>query len=137
MADKRFDDAAARIYRALELYGQIIFKEVARCDNSKVKPDVIPAHLRDTFKTKYYDPYTKHLKLPQTATFEYLNAMGHEAGKRFFKMETEIKKIQTNRNQSILAHGTSPVSESGAESILKTVSTFVGQTDFFDFPKLP
>lgn len=137
MADKRFDDAAARIYRALELYGQIIFKEVARCDNSKVKLDIIPAHLRDTFKTKYYDSYTKHLKLPQTATFEYLSAMGHEAGKRFFKMEKEIRNIQTNRNQSILAHGTSPVSESAAESILKTVSEFVGQTGFFDFPKLP
>ncbi len=137
MADKRFDDAAARIYRALELYGQIIFKEVARCDNSKVKLHIIPDHLKDTFEKKYYDPYTKHLKLPQTATFEYLNAMGHESGKRFFKMEKEIKNIQTNRNQSILAHGISPVSESGAESILKTVSTFVGQTDFFDFPKLP
>jgi len=137
IADKRFDDAAARIYRALELYGQIVFKEVARCDNSKVKPNIIPALLKETFERKYYDPYTKHLKLPLHATFEYLSAMGHEAGKRYFKMEKEIKNIQSNRNRSILAHGTSPVSESAAESILKTVSEFVGQTDFFDFPKLP
>ncbi|MBA4368350.1 MAG: TIGR02710 family CRISPR-associated protein [Desulfobacterium sp.] len=137
MADKRFDDAAARIYRSLELYGQIVFKQVSKCDNSKVKLDVIPDLLKEAFKQKYYDPYTKHLKLPLSATFEYLRAMGHEAGARFYKMEKEIKNIQSNRNLSILAHGVSPVSESGAESILNTVSTFVGETDFFDFPKLP
>ncbi|MGB9498183.1 MAG: TIGR02710 family CRISPR-associated CARF protein [Dissulfuribacterales bacterium] len=137
IADKRYDDAAARVYRALELYGQIIFKEVAKCDNSKVKPAVIPDTLRDEFNRKYYDPYTKHLKLPQTATFEYLKAMGHEAGNRFFKNHKEIKNIQSNRNASILAHGRTPVSEKGAESIFRTVSGFVGETDFFDFPKLP
>lgn len=137
MADKRFDDAAARIYRALELYGQIIFKDVAKCENSKVKLNIIPDRLRDDFKKKYFDPYTKHLKLPQTATFEYLKAMGHEAGNRFFKNLNEIKNIQSNRNSSILAHGRTPVSEKGAESIFKTVSGFVDETDFFDFPKLP
>ncbi len=137
MADKRFDDAAARIYRALELYGQIIFKGVAKCDNSKVKLNIIPDRLRDDFKKKYFDPYTKHLKLPLTATFEYLQAMGHEAGTRFFKNQKEIKNIQSNRNASILAHGRKPVTEKGAESIFNTVSTFVGETNFFNFPKLP
>ncbi len=137
MADKRFDDAAARIYRALELYGQIVFKEVAGCDNSKVKLNVIPGHLKEKFRKKYYDDYTKHLKLPLQATFEYLSAMGNEAGKRFFKKEKEIKKIQYNRNQSILAHGKTPVSEAGAKSILETVTRFVGNPEVFDFPQLP
>lgn len=137
MADKRFDDAAARVYRALELYGQIRFREVAKCDNSKVKPSVIPDSLRDEFGCKYYDPYKKYLKLPLTATFEYLRAMGDEAGIRFFKKEKEIKNIQSNRNFSILAHGIKPVGEKAAKSIFDTVSSFVEETDFFDFPKLP
>lgn len=137
MEDKRFDDAAARIYRALELYGQIVFKKVAGCDNSRVKLNIIPENLKSKFEKKYYDSYTKHLKLPMSATFEYLNSMGNNAGKRFFKMEKEIKKIQTNRNHSILAHGINPVSEHGAESILKTVCEFIEKTDSFDFPKLP
>lgn len=137
MEDKRFDDAAARIYRALELYGQVIFKQVACCDNSKVKLHIIPNRLQDAFKKKYYDPYTKHLKLPLRATYEYLREMNHEAGRRFFKMEKEIKNVQSNRNNSILAHGINPVSEKGAASILKTVCEFIGDTDFFDFPKLP
>ena len=137
MDDERFDDAAARIYRALELYGQIVFKQAAGCNNSKVKLNIIPDYLRDSFKTKYYDPYTKHLKLPLRATYEYLKAMDNKAGIRFFKMEKEIKNIQSSRNNSILAHGINPVSKKGAESILNTVCKFIGQVDFFNFPKLP
>lgn len=137
MRDKRFDDAAARIYRALELYGQILFKEIAGCDNSKVKPSVIPETIREEFTRKYLDPYTKHLKLPLQATFEFLRASGHEAGIRFFKQAKEIKNIQSNRNTSILAHGLQPVSENAANSILETIAGFVNETGFFDFPKLP
>ncbi|MFZ2634109.1 MAG: TIGR02710 family CRISPR-associated CARF protein [Desulfosalsimonadaceae bacterium] len=137
MQDKRFDDAAARIYRALELYGQILFKEVAGCDNSKVKPSVIPESLREEFNRKYFDSYIKHLKLPLQATFEFLRAMGHEAGERFYKNKKDIENIQSNRNYSILAHGLNPVSEKAAQSILATISTFVQETEFFDFPKLP
>lgn len=136
MADQRFDDAAARIYRALELFGQIRFKEVAKCDNSKVKLTVIPEHLREDFKKKYYDSYKKHLKLPLTATFEYLKAMGDKDGQRFFNQLKEIKNIQSIRNLSVLAHGIKSVSRHEAESIFQTVSDFVGETDFFDFPKL-
>ena len=37
-----FEDASARIYRALEMYGQVNFQEVAGCRNSEVAPDKIP-----------------------------------------------------------------------------------------------
>jgi CRISPR-associated protein (TIGR02710 family) len=137
MQDKRFDDAAARIYRALELYGQILFKQVAHCDNSKVKPSVIPEKIRAEFERKYFDSYTKDLKLPLKATFECLREMGHEAGERFFKNKKEIENIQSNRNYSILAHGINPVTEKAAQSIFAKVSEFVQETEFFDFPQLP
>ena len=95
--DKRFDDATARIYRALELYGQAFFEEVAGCSNSKVKPDLIPEKLRQEFVRKYLDPGSRLLKLPLTATFIYLNAMGHDAGARYFEREKELKNITSNR----------------------------------------
>jgi hypothetical protein len=93
--------------------------------------------LSDDFNRKYFDPYIKHLKLPLSATFEYLKEMGHEAGERFFKNKKEIENIQSNLNYSILAHGINPVTEKAAQSIFSTVSDFVQETDFFDFPKLP
>ncbi|MBW1703162.1 MAG: TIGR02710 family CRISPR-associated protein, partial [Deltaproteobacteria bacterium] len=134
--EKRYDDATARSYRALELYGQVFFEEVAGCSNAKVKPELIPEKLREEFARKYRDPGSHLLKLPLTATFHYLNVVGHDAGARYFKREKELKKVTSNRNQSILAHGIKPVSEKAINSIFETVSDFVQVTNFFDFPSL-
>jgi len=137
IADKKYDDAAARVYRALELYGQIKFQDVADCNNDNVKLETIPVELRDKFLRKYLDPRRKTLKLPQTATFEFLKAKKHEAGIRFFERQKEMKNIQKNRNDSILAHGIKSVSEKANESIFSTVTEFVQEKYFFDFPELP
>jgi CRISPR-associated protein (TIGR02710 family) len=136
MDDRRFDDAAARIYRALELYGQICFEKHIGCSNDKVKPSKIPQELRDEFIRKYRDPHSDMMKLPLQATFSVLRNTGHEAGERFFKFEDKIKNIQSARNKSILAHGVQPVTEYAAQSILETVTDFVQMKDYFDFPKM-
>ena len=135
--DKRYDDAAARIYRALELYGQIAFQKTAGCSNDKVKPEILPESIKGEFIRKYRDPYRQLLKLPLAATFEFLKASGNSAGLRYFDRKKEIKNIQSNRNASILAHGIKPVSAKAVNSIFKTVSDFVQITDFFNFPELP
>ncbi|SPD72995.1 conserved hypothetical protein [uncultured Desulfobacterium sp.] len=137
ISDRRYDDAAARIYRALELYGQIIFQEVAGCHNDRVPQEAIPEHLRKEFCRKYRDPGRDALKLPQTATFEFLKGKGHEVGLRFFERHKAIKDIQSNRNGSILAHGINPISEKAINMIFETVIDFVQESYFFDFPKLP
>jgi len=134
--DKSFDDAAARLYRALELYGQICFEKQIGCSNDRVKPAKIPQELRDEFIRKYGEPHHEILKLPLQATFTVLRAVGHDAGQRFFDFLEEIKNIQSARNKSILAHGVQPVSAHAAQSILDTVTDFVQMKDFFDFPKL-
>ncbi len=137
MADKRYDDAAARIYQALELYGQIIFQEVVGCSNSEVRPDLVPEEIREEFVKKYSDGHKKVLKLPLRATFEFLKCKGNEAGIRFFERIKEIKNIQSSRNDSILAHGIRPVGEKAAKSIWQTVSDFLKFEKVFDFPLLP
>jgi CRISPR-associated protein (TIGR02710 family) len=134
--DKRFDDASARIYRALELYGQICFEKKIGCSNDKVKSGKIPQKLHDEFNSKYLEPNTGMMKLPLQATYIVLRAVGHEAGDRFFTYEDKIKNIQSSRNKSILAHGIQPVNEHTAHSTLETVTDFVQMKDYFDFPKL-
>lgn len=137
MTDKRYDDAAARIYRALELFGQIIFHEVVGCSNNEVRPDMVPSEIREDFVMKYFDRTKKVLKLPMTATFEFLKCIGNEAGMRFFENIKEIKNIQSSRNESILAHGIRPVEEYAAARIWATVSGFLKFENAFDFPMLP
>lgn len=137
MLDQRYDDAAARAYRALELYGQICFHEAACFANDSVDPGIVPEKIREEFVRKYQDPRTLKLKLPLAATFQYLNAIGHEAGVRFFERQEKLRNIQINRNQSILAHGIRPVSGHAMASIFETVADFVGVRPSFDFPLLP
>lgn len=137
MADKRYDDAAARIYRALELYGQIIFQETVGCSNSSVSLDMVPIEIREEFKGKYFDKHKKVLKLPMSATFDFLRVLRNEVGIRFFERTKEIKNIQSNRNDSILAHGIRPINSNSAESIWKTISDFLKFENTFDFPPLP
>lgn len=137
MADKRYDDAAARIYRTLELYGQVNFEETAGCPTDAVTPDVIPEEIRKDFVKKYRDNRKNTLKLPMTATFEYLKRVGHPAGVRFFERHKKIKDVQSNRNSSILAHGIKPVTETAINSIFSTVSECVGFENIFDLAQLP
>jgi len=136
IADGRFDDASARIYRALELYGQIVFTEATGLKNDGVPPEAVPLEIKDTFSCKYLDSDTGKLKLPLSATFEFLKAKGHPAGITFFEKMEEMKKIQSSRNKSILAHGIQPVTEKGVRSLFSTVWEFVGAKESFDFPKL-
>lgn len=137
IASGSYDDAAARIYRALELYGQLIFEEVTGCSNSNVNMDKIPEVIRDEFLQKYSDPQNAIIKLPLQATFRFLQVLDHEAGNRFFQNLEEIKKIQSNRNESILAHGIKPVTENAVKKIFQVVSDFTGFRVAFDFPLLP
>lgn len=137
MLDGRYDDAAARIYRALELYGQIEFLQEVGCSNSQVPIKAIPDNLRDEYAQRYRDPASGALKLPLHATFRYLKEKDRESGHRYFRNIDKIKDIQSNRNRSILAHGTNPVSERACLSIFETVASFVGVNDFYDFPQLP
>ena len=134
--DKSFDDAAARIYRALELYGQLCFQKAMGCSNDKAKPEKIPQALRDEFIRKYCDPHTNLMKLPLQATFMVLQSAGHVEGQRFFECEKKIKDIQSSRNHSILAHGIQPVTEHSAQSIMETVTDFVQMNEYFNFPAL-
>ncbi len=137
IAEGHYDDAAARIYRALEFYGQILFQQATGCSNSSVPEDKIPETIRADYVQKYTDPSDKIIKLPLQATFNFLKESGHEAGSRFFENLEEIKKIQSNRNESILAHGIKPVTGNAVDKILQVVSDFTGFKTAFYFPCLP
>ena len=137
IADKRNDDAAARIYRALELYGQLCFLQVTGSENDSVDPDIVPEKIRDDYIRRYLDRSSGTLKLPLQATFNFLECKGHGAGIRFKQQLKKIKNIQSNRNKSILAHGLAPVSDGAVKSIFNTVADFVQFNNSYDFPLLP
>ncbi|MFZ2323281.1 MAG: TIGR02710 family CRISPR-associated CARF protein [Ignavibacteriaceae bacterium] len=105
----KYDDAIARLYRAIEMLGQIEFEKSFNCLTSDVQLFSIPENLRDDINNKYYDNKDGKIKLPLFATFDFLKKIDNEVGVRFYDKFNLIKKILHLRNNSILAHGNNPL----------------------------
>ncbi|MDT3697229.1 MAG: TIGR02710 family CRISPR-associated CARF protein [Ignavibacterium sp.] len=101
----KFDDAVARLYRTLEMIGQIEFEKVFNCSTSDVRIENIPTEFADEINAKYLDSKDNKIKLPLFATFDLLNKHNNPLGIKFFENIENIKKVLQLRNNSILAHG--------------------------------
>jgi len=116
-AERRFeegkiDDAILRIYRLSEMIAQERLINNYGIDTSNVKPDQIPANLRDEFVRRYKNSMDNKIKLPQGASFELLCALDDELGRAFERNKKTFLDIQSSRNQSYLAHGFSSSKDS-------------------------
>ena len=142
----KYDDAFARLYRAVEMAGQIAFTRRFGYQTKEVPPEIIPAtgagrseNLREEFVRKYADEKTGMLKLPLTATYTVLSAVGDELGKRFDEHRETVQKFLHIRNNSILAHGIKPVKKEHYEEYQPFAMSLIGvkDDDLPQFPKLP
>ncbi len=111
----KYDDAVARLYRSLEMIAQIeaakdSFLNIENASN--VRKEQIPIQLREEYIRKYKDSKTDQLKIPCQALFNLLAHVNNKVGLAYKKNEEEFRKLLSARNDSILAHGQTPVSES-------------------------
>src|SRR5690606_39155067 len=135
----RFEDAAARLYRAMELQAQLWLAEATgdlfihgRCkreDTTRI-PEVVRA-------LPFCTPDEEgRIKLSQEQCFRALAALGHsratiiaadldakdESGKSRSRWRTATEK----RNTSILAHGVQPIDRQGFDQMKDLASEFLG-----------
>ncbi|MBK7380371.1 MAG: TIGR02710 family CRISPR-associated protein [Ignavibacteriales bacterium] len=134
----KYDDSIARLYRAIEMIGQIEFEREFKCDTSDVLIQNIPTEFIEEIKTKYYDAKDGKVKLPLFATFDLLNKVKNNIGNRFFNNFEKIKKVLHLRNNSILAHGIRPLNEKEFNEALLLVEDLLKETEtIIDIPNLP
>lgn len=116
--ESRFDDAVARIYRALEKLAQVRLAEQS-IRTSDVQPEQIPDSLSQEFREKYTDQRDGRIKLPLYASFRLLKAVGvgDEMGQRYFDCEKQLLQVLDIRNNSKLAHGDKPVDRGNYQKI--------------------
>lgn len=135
--EARYDDAVARIYRAMEKIAQIKLKTYKIDNTSNVKLDKIPPTLREEFKSKYTDDNGK-IRLPLYASYRLLHELNDPLGDKFFKKEKEIKSILDKRNNSKLAHGDVPIDKDTYEELLNIFLNFfeIKKREIPQFPKL-
>ncbi|MBV8454980.1 MAG: TIGR02710 family CRISPR-associated protein [Deltaproteobacteria bacterium] len=132
----RFDDATARLYRALELLGQCAFEKHLGASTGDAPLERLPEQLRSEYERKYRSAEGK-LELPLFAAFEALEKSGVEIGQRFAADFEAIKKVLSGRNNSILAHGVQPISRHAAESFMEILKRYLPtNAKLVEFPKL-
>lgn len=119
MDDQRWDDATARLYRAIEATAQFYLAGHGIPETGKVPFDRLPESLR----TKFSPPSSGTVKLGLQDAWELLRSLSPDTAQPFFSAGLASKGDGNNhsplqeRNSSILAHGFSPVSSTVAEKL--------------------
>ncbi len=118
--ESRYDDAVARLYRAVEAMAQWPLAERhGIADTGAVPPDKIPERLRSELRPR--DDGAFELGLQNA--YRLLEALGDPLSARFrhLNLHHPQQSPLAERNQSILAHGWKPVSSQGCEALWKKV----------------
>jgi len=127
---KRFDDAVARLYRAIELLAQIRLKIQYRIDPSKITEETIKS-LPDKAKTFLSELYEKSkdnkgiLKIALTKCYELLLSLEDPIGIYYSEVKNKFLDALKKRNFSILAHGENPISEEDFQQVAGFQTEFI------------
>jgi CRISPR-associated protein (TIGR02710 family) len=131
-----YDDAVARLYRAVEAHGQIRLEREHRL-KSKTRLDYPPPNLHGTSSPQLREHGFPRLGLRDL--YDLLRYLGDPLGEDFASssLAGPESPLET-RNNSILAHGFDPVTKEGFQSfwdpVLKLVN--VQEHELVSFPKL-
>lgn len=124
-AQSRYDDAVARLYRALELLAQARLKMQHEIDTSDVNPEKLPEPLRK----KYQGTNGSRATLALTPAFALLLDLSQfhnePLGKLYQVHRQRLREFLKIRNSSILAHGTIPVTEADYRKALNFFESFL------------
>lgn len=131
----KYDDAIVRLYRALELGGQIAVQKTLGCGTDKVPVERLPASLRDEYQQRY-QRQPNFVQLALDATYRLLEALDQPEGKQFASRAEQFRKIQSARNGSWLAHGLGPCHAETYESLSLLVREILEIAEGPSFPKL-
>lgn len=133
----KFDDAAARLYRLVEMIAQIEVWQLSQAKTENFPLEEIPLALREEFARRYRSERDGQIKLGLEASYQLLQEKRNEIGQRFFQDRGRFDRLQQARNRSILAHGVTPIEEERARELLNFVSSLMPLWDEPRFPKLP
>ena len=119
----KYDDAVARLYRAIELIAQIKLAEEGLDDLSEGKFTIEELKERKVDIRRYlvYADDKGRLKLGLAKKFKLLGDMGWEEADTVYLGNNKLKDLLKKRNSSILAHGLEPVEKETANELFDEV----------------
>ncbi len=142
--EHKYDDAIARLYRSLELIGQIKLKEYG-INTSNVNLDKLKENnLSDEFLKSFQSDEDNKIKIGLTQDYILLNELKDELGLFYMEKHELILEYLKYRNNSILAHGLNSQNEKhyndfrdiilkASEILNKNINEFILETKFPKF----
>jgi CRISPR-associated protein (TIGR02710 family) len=133
-AQGRYEDAAARLYRAMEMQAQIWLAEATGdvFDKGRCRPEKA-AQIPEALKTlPFCRPDDRgEIRLSMEQCFLALNALGHAGGRRVASdiasgEKSRFRAATEKRNAGILAHGVQPVGKDGFDHMKQIAADFLG-----------
>jgi len=130
---KRFDDAVARLYRAIEMLAQIRLNTAYNIDPGNIEINTIqklPAQAKEFLINEYEKNKDEKgkLKIALTKCYELLSALEDPVGIFYSKVKEKFLNTIKLRNNSILAHGIDPISEEQYKDVYEFVKNFICTT---------
>ncbi len=123
-AQQRYDDAVSRIYRALELLVQIRLWRAHKIKTSEVATADMPEAFRKFYKNP--NPDAERVKLGLVLSYELLSAWPDDPlGQLYRQNDKKIQGILQIRNNSILAHGFTPITDTDYRNFADIAAAFI------------
>lgn len=132
-AAKAYDDAMARVYRAVEMYAQFALKNCnPPINTSDVEVAALPESLQKRYETRRNAGGKVQLGLE--ADYDLLAELDHPVGKVWGTKENKghrkkVLDMMKKRNYSFLAHGTEPFQEADWQDVRRVVWEFIEAAD--------
>ena len=122
----KYDDAVARLYRAIELIAQIKLAEEGLNDLSEKKFTIEDLNGKKVDISSYedYADDNGRLKLGLENKFKLLKDLGWKEANTVYLENKKLKNLLKKRNSSILAHGLEPVEEDTAKELFDAVKVY-------------
>lgn len=124
-AQGRYDDAVARLYRALEMFGQLnLLRWEHPLRTSNLDTAKLPDFLRDEYESRR-DPNKGTINLGLIQNYTLLSRLETPVGKVFESYKNAMQLHLLKRNNSLMAHGITPVDEISYREMLGFVEEFL------------
>ncbi len=123
MRRQDWDDAVARLYRACELLAQMRLLRDHGQKTGNIDPEKLPENLRAEYRGRRDRADGGRLKLGLEQSFRLLEQLGDGLGKKFRELYGDrdarkpLQGLLNARNNSLLAHGTVPITDDQARRL--------------------
>ena len=121
----RYDDAVARLYRALEMLAQVRLRQrEPPLDTGNLDVSALPEGLRNRYEA-LRDPGDGKVRIGLRRAYDLLAELDDPLGRVWREHEKRVLNTLKKRNASILAHGSQPLGAGDFQEMHQIVQGFV------------